>query len=259
VSDAGYNRAVADPLPTVSLPGTANMYGGFTVDESALPPAPEFAPLLERSLPAWRSAGYRAIWLRIPEQLPDLVPIAVRAGFRYHHAGDGAVMLALTLDAAADLPNHGTHMIGAGGVVLDGDGRLLVVSERYRRDRTQPYYKLPGGALDPGENLREAVIREVREETGIEAAFEGVVCMRHRHEARFGLSDLYVICRLRALSTEIEHDPSEIDECRWMAVDEFLSSNFVAGFNREIVRRAMSGVRLADVGLEQEQGYEFLA
>ena len=235
------------------------MYGGFTVDEAALPPAREFAASLERALPEWRTAGYRAVWLRVPEAVADLVPIAVQAGFRYHHAGGGAAMLALTLDAEAELPNHGTHMIGAGGVVLDGESRILVVSERYRRDRSKPYYKLPGGALDPGENLREAVIREVREETGIDARFEGVVCMRHRHEARFGLSDLYVICRLRALSTEIRHDPTEIDECRWMAVDDFLSSNHVAAFNREIVQRALAGVQLADVGLEPEQGYEFLA
>jgi len=244
---------------TQALAGTLNMYGGFTVDETALPDAHAFAQKLSSSLQVWRDAGHRLVWLRVPEHLPDHVPIALRSGFHYHHAGSGGVMLTLTLATATHLPNHGTHMLGAGGVVLDDAEQLLVVSERFRRDPSKPYYKLPGGALDPGEDVREAVVREVLEETGVHARFEGVVCMRHRHEARFGLSDLYIICRLRALSSEITHDPGEIDECRWMPIDEFLHSDLVATFNREIVRRAVAGVRLAPIALETDQGYEFLA
>lgn len=54
---------------------------------------------------------------------------------------------------------------GVGAVILDADGRLLLV------ERTGPIapgcWAVPGGKLEPGESLRAAVAREVREETGL--------------------------------------------------------------------------------------------
>lgn len=47
------------------------------------------------------------------------------------------------------------------------DGKILLVRQR----RTgEPYYLLPGGGVDAGETLAEALRREVREETGLECA-----------------------------------------------------------------------------------------
>ena len=43
---------------------------------------------------------------------------------------------------------------------------------------------------------------------------------QHTHPGAFGRSDLYVICRLRALTLEISPCDHEIAQCRWMSVDE---------------------------------------
>lgn len=51
----------------------------------------------------------------------------------------------------------------ATAVVVDSDGRVLLV-----RDGDADAWYAPGGTLQPGESLAEAVVREVREETGIE-------------------------------------------------------------------------------------------
>ena len=48
------------------------------------------------------------------------------------------------------------------------DGRVLIV--RRGRPPAHGLYTLPGGAVELGETLEEAVIREVREETGLEIA-----------------------------------------------------------------------------------------
>src|SRR5262245_33852004 len=51
---------------------------------------------------------------------------------------------------------------GVAAVIFD-DGRVLL----QRRDDTRRW-GLPGGAVDPGESVRDAVIREVLEETGLD-------------------------------------------------------------------------------------------
>ncbi len=52
--------------------------------------------------------------------------------------------------------------LGAGGIVINEAGELLVI----QRDDTRTW-TYPGGALDMGELPTDAVVREVEEETGI--------------------------------------------------------------------------------------------
>ncbi len=54
-----------------------------------------------------------------------------------------------------------THL-GALAVVFDSDRVLLT----YRTD--VPVWILPGGGVEPCESLEQAVVRETREETGLE-------------------------------------------------------------------------------------------
>lgn len=61
-------------------------------------------------------------------------------------------------------PPHPGPTPGAGGVVLDGAGRVLLV--RYRSGA----WAFPKGHVEPGETLEQTAVREVREETGVVAA-----------------------------------------------------------------------------------------
>ncbi|MFN3891447.1 MAG: NUDIX domain-containing protein [Beijerinckiaceae bacterium] len=57
--------------------------------------------------------------------------------------------------------------LGARGVVLDGQGRLLLVRQTYTRG-----WLLPGGGVEAGETLVEALRREIREEGNVEIVGE---------------------------------------------------------------------------------------
>jgi 8-oxo-dGTP pyrophosphatase MutT (NUDIX family) len=123
--------------------------------------------------------------------------------------------------------------------VLNDRQELLVVCERHRRT-SKPYYKLPGGALQPGEHLVDAVLREVLEETGVHARFEALVCLRHWHGYRYGKSDIYFVCRLSPLSQDLTMQAEEIEECLWMPVAEYFDSDLVSPFNKRIVHAALN-------------------
>lgn len=54
---------------------------------------------------------------------------------------------------------------GASGLIVR-DGRVLLI--RRGKEPYKDHWSLPGGGIEPGETIREAVRREVLEETGLE-------------------------------------------------------------------------------------------
>jgi 8-oxo-dGTP pyrophosphatase MutT (NUDIX family) len=223
------------------LPFAPDQFGGIIVESETLPDEPgEFRAVLDASLAHWRGDGARLVWLDVPIARAGCIPIAVEAGFIFHHSGDDHLMMTCRLVEGAFIPGHATHYIGAGGVVLNDRNELLVVCERHRRTK-QLYYKLPGGALQSGEHLVDGVIREVLEETGIQTRFESLVCFRHWHGYRYGKSDIYFVCRLAPLSDELTMQTEELEECLWMPVEQYMASELVSAFNKRIVQAAISG------------------
>lgn len=56
-------------------------------------------------------------------------------------------------------------VVGVGAVILDGDKILL---EKRKNDPSKGKWSVPGGLVELGESVEEAVVREVKEETGLE-------------------------------------------------------------------------------------------
>ena len=223
------------------LSATENPFRGIVINPQELPEDPQaFQQQLAHSLADWKDRGLRVVWLEVPIHKSTLIPLAVAGGFQFHHAGTDYLMLTLRLEEDAFIPPYATHYIGAGGVVINDEQNLLVVCEKHRRRNSRPYYKLPGGALRPGEHLAEGAMREVQEETGVRTRFDYLVCFRHWHGYRYGKSDIYFVCRLSPLNHDISKQDEEIEECLWMPVDDYLNSNFVGAFNRHIVRAALN-------------------
>jgi len=80
--------------------------------------------------------------------------------------------------------------LGVRAVATDGDGRVLMVKHTYL-----PGWWLPGGGVDKGETTPAAVVRELREETGLIARAAPVLVSIHSNE-RFFPGDHVVVFRL---------------------------------------------------------------
>src|SRR5437660_12203651 len=71
---------------------------------------------------------------------------------------------------AASSGNCAPFRIGVFALIFDEDQRVLLA---HRRDID--WWNLPGGGMEVGETVEEAVCREVREETGLEVVVEYLV------------------------------------------------------------------------------------
>lgn len=203
----------------------------------------QLQPILEEI----EQKGLLLVWMNIPIARATMVPVAVEAGFTYHHADSDNLTLIRRMVENAFVPGYATHYIGAGGVVIDEDKRILVIQEKYH---TVKHYKLPGGTLDPGEHISTAVCREVREETGVETEFISLNTFRHWHGYHFGKSDIYFVCRLKPLSHAITIDDSEIHKAVWMPVQEYLDNPDTHVFNRRIVENVLNTEGLKRISIE---------
>ncbi|KHN42675.1 Nudix hydrolase 8 [Glycine soja] len=172
-----------------------------------------FATNLRFSLHHWKKVGKKGIWLRLPSEQSDFVPITIKEGFRYHHAEPGYVMLTYWIpEGPFMLPANASHQVGVGGFVISGSNEVLVVQEKQCAPANCGLWKIPTRFVLQSEELYAGAIREVKEETG-NVAFEK--------------SDLFFICTLRPLSAETIVDDPEIEAAKWMPQVEFVKQPFI--------------------------------
>lgn len=69
------------------------------------------------------------------------------------------------------------------------DGKLLLVKHKRDNNEVSPYYATPGGGLDPFESLQDGVVREVREEMGIEAKVGRLLFIQQFRSKRAGFEE----------------------------------------------------------------------
>ena len=128
----------------------------------------------------------------------------------------------LTTDAAFTperpyLPDLGmaSAKVGCCVAAFDGGGRVALI-----RRADSGRWALPGGVAEVGSSPAENALRELREETGLEAALDGLVGVYdNRRFASVSPYHLYICCFRGRVSGGAVQPSSETPEVRFVAPD----------------------------------------
>lgn len=125
-------------------------------------------------------------------------------------------------------------MLGVGALILDGNRVLLV--ERGQMPLAG-YWSLPGGAVETGERLEDALVREVFEETGLAVAAEEIATVFERImpdaagacEYHYVVVDFY--CSVRGGELRPGSDSKAV---RWFEIESLADLSMTTGTRRVI-------------------------
>lgn len=200
---------------------------------------------------AFDDLGLRRVEARVEDADRDSVRAAMRAGLRKEGVsrsqnvpggrGDVVVLGVLDDDPSPEsregfiaqlnsaLP---TKRAIAQGVLRDAGGRVLLCELVYKQE-----WDLPGGVVDPHESPAHCVVREVREELGVDVEVRGLVAVnwlppwRGWSDATVFVFDLGVVDDDFVARATLQ--PREIRAVHWVAEEEL--DRHVAPYNQRLL------------------------
>ncbi|QMV43047.1 NUDIX hydrolase [Cohnella cholangitidis] len=128
----------------------------------------------------------------------------------------------------------GNYSIGVGALVVKEDKMLLV---RRAQDPGKGYWTNPGGYIEQLEPIEETIVREVREECGVESTIKGIVALRDQPRS---IHNLYVAFEMDYVGGEPTPDGVEVDAAGFFGMEEMEAMN-VAPFTKWLVDVALRG------------------
>ncbi|MCM2576244.1 (deoxy)nucleoside triphosphate pyrophosphohydrolase [Streptomyces meridianus] len=139
------------------------------------------------------------------------------------------------------MTENGARIVAGGALTRDG---ALLAARRTRPAGLAGRWELPGGKVEPGETPEEAVVRELREELGVEAR------VRDRIPGEWALGRGYVlqVWTVRLVSGR-PRPLEDHDELRWLPPDRVDEVDWLE-LDRPAVAEVMRRLRAAGPGAE---------
>lgn len=129
----------------------------------------------------------------------------------------------------------------AGGVVINDRGETIVIVPTRRAADGSQVLALPKGHPDGDESAADAALREVREETGVEAEVVdrlGEVKYWYQRDGQ-RVAKVVAFFLLRYVSGSLEDHDHEVEVARWMPLEAAARELSYAG-ERDMAARAAS-------------------
>jgi len=108
----------------------------------------------------------------------------------------------------------------ATAIITSPPDKILLIKRRTVPFRD--YWALPGGRVDPGETVEQTIVREVKEETGLDVAIVSKIGDYHEQGVQDGVEyDYYPACFLvKTAGGEIKKQESEIEEIKLFSLSD---------------------------------------
>ncbi|HKX72526.1 MAG TPA: NUDIX domain-containing protein [Candidatus Saccharimonadales bacterium] len=131
----------------------------------------------------------------------------------------------------------------AGKAIIKRNGKILVLQQSQEEAVSNAgWYHMPGGIAEPGETIEQAVLREIKEETGLDAqvvrlleAGEWEADIRGEH---FQFVGLFYECT--ANRGDVMIDPAESAGYTWVGLEDLEGIQIVEPA-KSVIRRALGG------------------
>ncbi|QBJ66424.1 NUDIX hydrolase [Bacillus anthracis] len=104
------------------------------------------------------------------------------------------------------------HIVAVAGYLTNEKDEVLLAKVRWRVDT----WELPGGQVEEGEALDQAVCREIKEETGLTVKPIGITGVYYNAS----MNILAVVFKVAYVSGEIKIQHEEIQEAKFVALNE---------------------------------------
>ena len=131
----------------------------------------------------------------------------------------------------------------AGGVVMNDDHEIIVIVPTRRAADGSKVLALPKGHPDGDESPEDAALREVREETGVQAevvASLGEVRYWYQRGGR-RVAKVVRFFLLRYTGGSLDDHDAEVEDARWMPLSHAAEQLSYAG-ERDMAMRALSRI-----------------
>ncbi|KAA0561155.1 NUDIX hydrolase [Bacillus sp. CH30_1T] len=130
---------------------------------------------------------------------------------------------------------RGKVWLAVAGLVIDENGKWLVVKKKY--SGLKGMWSLPAGFVNAGEAVDDAVMREVREETGLHTSVKGIVGVRSG-VIQNDVSDNMLIFLLECKETySIQIEEKELWEVAWKSPHELLEDEKTSVMVHEMIEQ----------------------
>lgn len=133
------------------------------------------------------------------------------------HPGNNSLRIDLTALEGHDI------RVGRGALV-DDENRVLLVQRRFDGGNGG-MWEIPGGQIEPGEDEAQAVMREFREETGLDIVPASPFFTAEKRQLRdTPRSGLYIVrCAVaQHVGGELHINSSEVNDARWIDYQQAL-------------------------------------
>ena len=111
--------------------------------------------------------------------------------------------------------------VGVGAAIFNGEGKLFITLRGKEAKNERRMWEIPGGSVEFGETFEQAIVREMREEVGVEIEVgellgicNHIIPEEHQH----WVSPTYICKIISGTPTILE--PQKCDQIGWFSIEE---------------------------------------